>query len=141
MDDSRDRRELVSALRRFDPEFSSEIAGPAAEWISLPDGKYQVVVEDVVLSRTEPSGTLRLLWRLRINGPAMANRIMWKSRPITPQTLQQVKEDLAVCGLNLERLSLLPNQLNRLVDVELQITKQTMPGERKLSSIRRAYSN
>ena len=134
-------KELVSALRRFDSDYRAEIIGPANDWLAVPDGKYQVVVEDVALCQGECSGHLRLLWRLRLNGPAMSNRIVWKSRPITTETLQRVKEDLYACGLQLDRISLLPARLNKLVDVELQITKQTGPGNRSLSSVRRTYSN
>src|SRR3954451_3451249 len=134
-------KEVVAALRRFDSDFGAEIVGPIAEWVALPDGKYSVRVEDVELCKAEPSGNLRLLWRLRINGPAMQNHVVWKSRPITSETLQRVKEDLYVCGLQLDRLSLLPSKLGKLIDVELQITKQTGPASRKYLVVRRPYSN
>lgn len=136
-----DAKELVAALRRFDSEYSAEIVGPVMDWMAIPDGKYQVVVEDVALCRAEISGNLHLLWRLRVNGSAMINRIVWKSRPITTETLQRVKEDLFVCGLQLDRLSQLPDRLDKLVDVELLITKRTGPRNRPLSVVRRAYSN
>lgn len=134
-------KELIATLRRFDSEFDAEIVGPVVEWVAVPDGKYSVRVEDVELCKAEPSGNLRLLWRLRINGPLMQNHIVWKSRSITSETLQRVKEDLFVCGLQLDRLSLLPSQMNKLIDVELHITKRTGPQSRHYSVVRRAYSN
>lgn len=138
---SLNHKELIAALRQFDSDYRSEIVGPVIDWIAVPDGKYQVLVEDVTLCKAEPSGHLRLLWRLRINGTAMQNRIVWKSRPITSETLQRIKEDLFVCGLQLDRLSLLPARLEQLLDVELLITKRTSAGARPIFAVRRCYSN
>ena len=42
-----------------------------------------------------------------------------------PNTLKFVKTDLHICGLDLEKLSDLPRNLSKLLDVKLEVTKKT----------------
>ena len=66
-----------------------------------------------------------LKWTLRVIAPQHVNRLMWRNSVITQKTLKYLKGDLHICGLDLERLSELPNQLRRLLDVKLEVTKKT----------------
>jgi hypothetical protein len=43
----------------------------------------------------------------------------------TPENLSWLKTDLFTCGLELEKLSELPENLEKLLDVKLEITKRT----------------
>ena len=45
--------------------------------------------------------------------------------PSRPNTLKFVKTDLHICGLDLEKLSDLPRNLSKLLDVKLEVTKKT----------------
>ena len=55
----------------------------------------------------------------------MHQPLIWRNSVFTVNTLKFVKTDLMLCGLSLEKLSELPNHLNQLLDVKLEITKRT----------------
>ena len=112
-------------LSQFDGGFRNEQVDTRADFDSVPDGKYQVNVEKVELTETHTSGNPMLKWTLRIIAPQQVNRLMWRNSVITAKTLKFLKTDLHVCGLDLERLSDLPNHLGRLLDVKLEVTKRT----------------
>ena len=112
-------------LSQFDGGFRNEQVDTRADFDSVPDGKYQVNVEKVELTETHTSGNPMLKWTLRIIAPQQVNRLLWRNSVITPKTLKFLKTDLHVCGLDLERLSDLPNHLGRLLDVKLEVTKRT----------------
>ena len=99
-------------LTQFDDDFQSETPAERSDMESVPDGKYQVVVEKVK-------------WTLRILAPRYVNRLMWRNSVFTPNTLKFVKTDLHICGLDLEKLSDLPRNLSKLLDVKLEVTKKT----------------
>ena len=91
----------------------------------MPDGKYQVTVEKVELTEAQSSGNPMLKWTLRIIAPRHVNRLMWRNSVFTANTLKFVKTDLHLCGLDLEKLSALPKNLSKLLDVKLEVTKKT----------------
>ena len=66
-----------------------------------------------------------LKWTLRVLAPRHVNRLMWRNSVFTPNTLKFVKTDLHICGLDLEKLSDLPRNLSKLLDVKLEVTKKT----------------
>jgi hypothetical protein len=112
-------------LSQFDAGFRTEQAAERSDYDSVPDGKYQVNVEKVELTEAHTTGNPMLKWTLRIIAPQQVNRLMWRNSVITANTLKFIKTDLHVCGLDLERLSDLPNHLGRLLDVKLEVTKRT----------------
>ena len=115
-------------LSRYDDEYrKAKQADTPQPFRPVPDGRYQVIVENVELTKTRTTGNDMLKWRLRIAGPAMANRILWKNRVITERTIPYVKEDLELCGLSMQSLSELPARLGDLVNLRLEATKRTRP--------------
>ena len=111
-------------LAQFDDDFQSEAAAERGDFESVPDGKYQVAVEKVVLTQSS-TGNPMLKWTLRILAPRFANRFLWRNSVFTHNTLKYVKTDLHLCGLDLEKLSELPKHLDKLLDVKLEVTKKT----------------
>lgn len=111
-------------LAQFDEEFQSEEVDERGELESVPDGKYQVSVEKVELTESQ-SGNPMLKWTLRILAPRFVNRLLWRNSAFTHNTLKYAKTDLHLCGLKLERLSDLPEHLNELLNVKLEVTKKT----------------
>jgi hypothetical protein len=112
-------------LSHFDEEFS---AAPVEdrEFDDVPDGKYQVSVDRVELTKAKTSGNPLLKWTLRILGPRYAGRLLWRNNVlISPENIRWLKQDLHVCGLDLVRLSALRDHLNELLDVQLEVTKKT----------------
>lgn len=112
-------------LAQFDDDFRNQQPDDRSEMESVPDGKYQVQVEKVELTEAQSSGNPMLKWTLRIIAPRMVNRLMWRNSVITQNTLKYLKTDLHICGLDLDKLSDLPKQLRKLLDVKLEVTKKT----------------
>ena len=112
-------------LSQFDEEFQSETLAERSDADSVPDGKYQVVVEKVEITEAHTTGNPMLKWMLRILAPSHVNELMWRNSVFTPNTLKFVKTDLHICGLDLEKLSDLPKSLSKLLDVKLEVTKKT----------------
>lgn len=96
------------------------------EFEAVPDGKYQVAVDRVELTRARSSGNPMLKWALRILGPNHAGRLLWRNNVMgSAENMKWLKTDLHICGLELQKLSDLPASLDRLVGVTLEITKRT----------------
>ena len=115
-------------LANFDDTFvEADVTEDAFE--PVPDGKYQVFVDQVELVRTM-KGDPMLKWALKIIGPTNQGRILWRNNVLgRPENVKWAKKDLYTCGLKLERLSELPANLSRLLDVRLEVTKKTRRGD------------
>ena len=112
-------------LAQFDEEYA-ETEVEEREFEPVPDGKYQVNVERVELTRAKTSGNPMLKWTLRILAPRFQGRLLWRNNVMaTKENLRWLKTDLHTCGLELAKLSDLPAALDRLIDVRLEITKRT----------------
>ncbi len=112
-------------LARFDADFA-QAPIEEREFEPLPDGKYQVNVEKVELTRAQSSGNPMLKWTLRVLAPKFRGRLLWRNNVMaTRENMKWLKNDLHVCGLDLEKLSDLPANLERLLDVKLEVTKRT----------------
>ncbi len=111
-------------LSYLDDEYA-ETEVPEQEFSPIPDGKYQVLVERAEISTAQSSGNPMLKWTLRILGPAYRDRLLWKNSVLLSGLLQYVKKDLQTCGVHIQKISDLPDQLEKLLDLKLEITKKT----------------
>ena len=92
----------------------------------VPDGRYQVLVERVYLTKARSTGNPLLRWTLRILGPTHSGRLLFRNNVmLSKENLRWLKSDLHTCGLELGRLSDLANQLESLLDVRLEVVKRT----------------
>lgn len=115
-------------LAQFDDEFA---AAPVEdrEYDEVPDGKYQVLVNKVEITEAKASGNKMLKWTLRIRGPRYAGRMLWRYNVLaTRENLRWLKTDLHTCGLDLVKLSDLPQHLGSLLDLYLEVSKRTKGG-------------
>jgi len=112
-------------LAQFDDDFAqAEVED--REFEPIPDGKYQVNVERVELTRAQTSGNPMLKWTLRVIAPQFRGRLLWRNNVIaTRENIKWLKTDLHTCGLDLEKLSELPNNLDKLLNVKVEVTKRT----------------
>jgi hypothetical protein len=111
-------------LAGFDDEYEGYEA-TENEFEPVPDGKYQVRVETVELTRTQ-KGDPMLKWMLRIVGPTHQGRILWRNNVMaTPDNIRWLKKDLFACEVKLARISELPANLGQLLDIHLEVTKKT----------------
>ena len=112
-------------LAQFDDDFA-EARVEEREFEDIPDGKYQVNVDKVELTRAQSSGNPMLKWTLKILGPRFAGRLLWRNSVMaSKENLKWLKTDLHTCGLEIEKLSELPSRLGNLLDVKLEVTKRT----------------
>lgn len=112
-------------LTQFDDDFA-EAEVEEREFEPVPNGKYQVNVDQVELTQAKTSGNPMLKWTLRIIAPRCAGRLLWRNNVMaTRENIKWLKTDLHTCGLELEKLSELPEHLSRLLNVKLEVTKRT----------------
>ena len=112
-------------LAQFDDDFVSADV-EEKDFESVPDGKYQVKVDRVELTRSETSGNPMLKWALKILGPTHKGRLLWRNNVIASKdNVKWLKQDLYTCGLQMDKLSDLPGKLETLMDVGLEVTKRT----------------
>jgi len=108
-------------LSTFDEEYD---AAEPADTDEVPDGKYQVRVQRVKLDRSQ-KGDPMLKWDLVVLSGQHANRHIFKNAVITQASLPFVKGDLKTLGLETLRFSELPQHLEELLDLTLEVTKRT----------------
>lgn len=108
-------------LSAYDADF--EMA-EAPEMEEVPDGKYQVRIEAVKLAQSQKDDPM-IKWDLVVISGQHASRHIFKNSVITPASLPFVKGDLKTLGLSLAKFSDLPNHLESLLDVKLEVTKRT----------------
>lgn len=112
-------------LAQFEEDFA-QAEVEERDFETIPDGKYQVNVERVELTRAQTSGNPMLKWTLRILAPKFRGRLLWRNNVLaTHENIKWLKTDLHTCGLDLERLSDLPANLEKLINVKLEVTKRT----------------
>lgn len=112
-------------LSQFDDAFA-DAPVEEKEFDPVPDGKYQVNVEKVEITTARSSGNPMLKWTLRILAPRFSGRMLWRNNVMaTRENIKWLKNDLHVCGLDLQKLSDLHANLERLLDVKLEVTKRT----------------
>ena len=124
MSDPKNTPVTATDLAGFDDDYvGSEVSD--SEFDSVPDGKYQVIVERVELVRTT-KGDPMLKWTLRILGPTHEGRLLWRNNVMAnSENVKWLKKDLYACELHLARISELPANLERLLDIHLDVTKKT----------------
>jgi hypothetical protein len=115
-------------------------AAPARAARPIPDGRYHVSVEHVELTTAHRSRRPILKWKLRVRAPACAGAVLWKNHVVTPENLGWLKHDLRLCGLLLAKLSDLPEHLDQLLDIDLEVTKRTNLGWENVYFNHRVYA-
>ena len=111
-------------LAGYDEEYEAGDVSDG-EFEPVPDGKYQVKVETVELTRTQ-KGDPMLKWMLRIVGPTHVDRVLWRNNVMaSSDNIRWLKKDLYACDVKLARLSELPANLGRLLDIHLEVVKKT----------------
>lgn len=96
------------------------------EFESVPDGKYKAIVDKVEITRSKTTDKPMLKWCLKIIVGGFSGRLLWRNNMMSSEAnLKWLKQDLLTCGLQLGKLSDLPNRLEELIGVTLEITKKT----------------
>lgn len=127
-------------LTQFDDEYAKADVSEL-DFEPVPDGKYVVNVENAELTRAQVSDKPMLKWSLRILSGSYRGRSLWRNNLIvTPENIRWLKKDLSTCGLDLKRISDLPGNLDRLIDVQLEVSKRTKGENENIYFNRRVLS-
>ncbi len=108
-------------LAAFDDDFAQT---EAADFDEVPDGKYQARIHAVRLGESQ-KGDPMLKWDLVVISGAHTGRHIFKNAVITNPSLPFIKGDLETLGLQLGRFSDLPNHLDSMLDLTLEVSKRT----------------
>ncbi len=112
-------------LSQWDEEYEN---APVEEhdFDNVPDGKYQVVVDRVELTTSKTSDKPMLKWALKIIAPSHVGRLLWRNNMIaSPDNIKWLKTDLNTCGLTIKKLSERPENIEKLLDVKIEVTVRT----------------
>jgi|LSQX01.3.fsa_nt_gb hypothetical protein len=117
--------DIRSRLKQFDRVW--EEAPESAEFDKLPDGKYQVTVEEVRFENAKTSGRLQLAWVFAVISPVnFENRKIFHYRGLDKEeSIGWMKKEIYACGLKVEKLSDLPDLLPQLLDRIIEVTLKT----------------
>ena len=85
-------------LAQFDDAFeTAEVE--EREFEAVPDGKYQVNVDRVELTRAQTSGNPMLKWTLRILAPTHKGRLLWRNNVMASnENIKWLKQDPTPAG-------------------------------------------
>lgn len=108
-------------LTQFDDDFEK---AEAAQGDDVPDGKYQVRIQAVCLNKSQAGNPMLQYDLLVLFGPH-AQRHIFKNSVITQNSMPFFKADLKVMGIQIPKLSDLPNHLDGMLDLALEVTKKT----------------
>ena len=93
-----------------------------------PDGNYVVRVDHVGIRETR-KGNRIMEWRLVVLDSEYEGAELRKISVLrNDQTLTYLKRDLLTCGIQLERLSELPERLHELLGLKLEVAVKTRNG-------------
>lgn len=114
--------ETEEKLAELDKEYENAPMPEKGNFDPLPDGKYQINVEEVFFE-TSQSGNLMLKWKFRVISGQFAKRMIFKNSMLqTPKNMEFLKGDLDTCGITLGKLRELQSRLEELLDVKLEVT-------------------
>ena len=117
---------MSDELKNLDAQFEIE---EIQTYDPIPDGKYQVLVEAVELTSSK-AGDPMLKWTFKIVSGDLKGRKLWKYNMINSEKLKWLKQDLWTAGLELTKVSELPENLEKLLDKMLEIQKKTIKSKK-----------
>jgi hypothetical protein len=91
----------------------------------LPDGTYQVFIEDVELKETKETAKPMIVWKFKVLSGNHKGRVEYKNDVIQDEKMSFIKGSLLTCGLILNKFSELPDKIDSLINVDIEITIKT----------------
>ena len=116
--------ELKDQLAVFDETWKEAPEGNTFE--NLPDGKYQVSIQEVRFENAKTSGRLQLAWVFHVESGAHKGRKIFHYRGLEDETsIGFMKKEVFACGLKVEKASDLPDMLEELLFRIVEVTLKT----------------
>ena len=117
--------DISAKLAQFDKEWAEAEVRNDKNFEQVPDGKYQVVVDEVEIVESK-AGNLQLKWQFAVFNGSHKGRKLWKYNGLEKSDhIEYLKKDIATAGLEIAKLSDLPGNLKYLLDQVLEITVKT----------------
>lgn len=123
-------------LAQYEEAWNQAEVKDKGDFENLPDGKYQVKIDQVRFERAKTSQRLQLAWVFKVVAPDQhKNRFIFHYRGLDrPESAEWMKQELYNCGIKVVGIkvtdlpNVLPNLLDRVIEVTLK-TKKTDKGE------------
>lgn len=89
----------------------------------VPDGKYQVYIDEISIEETKHTHKPMIKWTFKIMSGVYESKLLWKNSVITDdkKSMDYIKTDLLICGLELKKFSDLQKRLGELLNVQLEV--------------------
>ena len=98
---------------------------PDKEYEGVPDGIYQVRVDRCYMTRTKTTGKPMLKWELVVLAGEYVNRVIyWNNVLGSKNNIKYLKGNLIKCGMELDKVSDLPDRTGELLDKWIAIKKK-----------------
>lgn len=118
-------------------KYSDDLASLDDKWAAtkvdsgdkFPDGTHQASISRVSIGESKDHSRLFVVWELLGVSPEVEGMTHKHFRTLDDKNLPWLKKELAVCGVELERLSDLEDRLPELLDKVLEITVKTKAGD------------
>lgn len=121
--------EYEDYLKSFDEAFTAAPVPERGNYSAVPDGRYQVFIDKAEIRTNTNTGGMELSVQLKILGGEYQNRIIFHRRELdNPDRMSYLRGDLEVLGMgDVQRISQLPSQLKRMLDVKLEVQVKHKP--------------
>lgn len=112
-------------LSSLESLYTNTEAKKTGDFEALPDGKYQVAIDNVDLKETSTKKPM-LAWQLKVLAGPHKGRKLFKNSVITAESMSYLKQDLTLVGWT-QSLTALSDPLARrvMLDVALEVTQKT----------------
>ena len=98
---------------------------PDKEYKDVPDGIYQVRIDKCYMTRTKTTGKPMLKWELVVLAGEYVNRVIyWNNVLGSKNNIKYLKGNLIKCGMELDKVSDLPDRTGELLDKWIMIKKK-----------------
>lgn len=111
----------MSILSDFDEWYEDAEIHENEGFKPLPDGTYQVFVDEVCIKETQKERKPMISWKFKVTSGAYQGRILFKNSIVNENTISYIKTDLSVCDLKLNKFSDLDSRLEELLDINLEV--------------------
>lgn len=115
----------MADLTQFDQAYDDAETQDGGDFEQLPDGTYQVFVDEACVKETKQTQMPMLAWKLKVMSGPCEGRFLFKNSVITDKTISFIKTDLSLCGMRLDKFSDLPGHLHLLINMQLEVKAVT----------------
>jgi hypothetical protein len=88
---------------------------------TVPEGTYQVFVDEVEIKKTKEKRIPMMAWKFKIMSGSSEGRTLFKNSVIQDNTIGFIKTDLSICKMELAKFSDILGRLHELLNIKLEV--------------------